>query len=172
MNGFTIKLPPLRERGDDVTLLINRCLHHFRLEVGKEIRGISPAAMQLLTDYSWPGNVRELEAVLRQALLQTTGQVVLPEFLPDSVRAAEKPRSLPARVDVPSADLQVFMDHQLRVHSTDIHAQATALMERYVLSRVLQHTRGNQSRAAKLLGITRAVCETSCDSCTFLSAPR
>jgi DNA-binding NtrC family response regulator len=157
LNGFTIKLPPLREREEDVQLLIDRCVQRFSREMGKEIRGLSPEALELLMRYSWPGNVRELEAVVRQALLQTTGSMILPEFLPDSVRFPHDEPHPPARSpeDAPPSDLAGFVESQLRSHSRDIYAEATAMLDRYVLKRVLQHTRGNQSQAAKLLGITR-----------------
>ena len=97
LNGFAIKLPPLRERGDDVRLLITRCLDVYSREIGKPIRGFSSAALDLLTHYSWPGNVRELEAVVRQAVLQTTGSVILPEFLPDVVRTRDEQPAAPAQ---------------------------------------------------------------------------
>jgi DNA-binding NtrC family response regulator len=157
LNGFSIKLPALRERGEDVQLLIDRCVQRFSREIGKEIRGISPEALELLTRYSWPGNVRELEAVVRQALLQTTGPMILPEFLPESVRIPHDQPCAPAHPheDAPPSDLATFMDARLEGRSRDIYAEATSMLDRYVLKRVLQHTRGNQSQAAKLLGITR-----------------
>ena len=157
LNGFSIKLPALRERGEDVQLLIDRCVQRFSRELGKQIRGISPEAMELLTRYTWPGNVRELEAVVRQALLQTTGSMILPEFLPEAVRFPDDKPHAPAsnHDDAPPSDLASFMESQLRSQSHDIYAEATAMLDRYVLKRVLQHTRGNQSQAAKLLGITR-----------------
>ncbi|HVU90488.1 MAG TPA: sigma-54 dependent transcriptional regulator [Pirellulales bacterium] len=157
LNGFSIKLPPLRERGEDVQLLISRFVQRFAKEVGKEVRGLSDDAQEILTRYPWPGNVRELQAVLRQALLQTTGPLILPEFLPEDVRyyqdrgaSAPQPSS-----GMPASDLQSFVDHQLQKRSHDLYAETIAMVDRYVLARVLKHTRGNQSQAAKLLGITR-----------------
>lgn len=86
LNGFSIRLPPLRERGDDVSLLLAHSLRKLGHELGKSVQAISSEAHDLLTSYAWPGNVRELEAVIRQALLQTTGAVLLPEFLPSTLR--------------------------------------------------------------------------------------
>jgi two-component system nitrogen regulation response regulator GlnG len=154
LNGFTIKLPPLRERGDDILLLLEHSLRRFNRELNKDVHGISPEALEILTHYSWPGNVRELEAVIRQALLQTTGTVILPEFLPDSVRHRTAETTAPSH-DAPPADLQSFMDRCLRGPAQDVYAEAIEMMERYVLTRVLRHTEGNQSQAAKILGITR-----------------
>ncbi len=157
LNGFTIKLPPLRERGDDILLLVHHCLQRFKRELNKpEVHSISPEAMELLADYSWPGNIRELEAVMRQALLQTTGSVILPEFLPESVLSGgTQPQSIELE-SITECDMRSFLDARLRDDSArDIYAEAVETMERYVVARVLSHTKGNQSRAAKLLGITR-----------------
>lgn len=155
LNGFTIKLPPLRERGEDILLLLEHCLQRFSRELCKTVHGISPDARELLVNYSWPGNVRELEAVMRQALLQTTGTVILPEFLPDSVQFCSPAELSMGPENAPPCDLQSFMDHILSTQSQDIHGEATEMMERYVLTRVLLHTHGNQSQAARMLGITR-----------------
>ena len=89
LNVYTIRLPPLRERGDDLPLLAEHFVRRFGRELGKDVRGVSPEAMELLRRYPWPGNVRELQSVVKQALLGTTGPVVLPEFLPAAVRRGE-----------------------------------------------------------------------------------
>ena len=161
LNGFAINLPPLRERGDDVLLLLESFLRRISREIGKNVHSISPDALELLAQYSWPGNVRELEAVIRQALLQSTGSVILPEFLPEAVWAGTP--ALVHQFDngahfdngAPPSDLESLVDRCIRSRSLDIYAAAIEMMDRYVVTRVLQHTDGNQSRAAKLLGITR-----------------
>src|SRR5205823_3591387 len=80
---YAIDLPPLRERGDDLPMLVRHYLRRFGRELGREGVEVAPAAMDRLRDYSWPGNVRELQNVLRQALLRLRGQILLPEFLPE-----------------------------------------------------------------------------------------
>ena len=156
LNGFTIKLPPLRERGDDILLLLQHCLRKLGRELGKDVHGVAPEALDLLMHYPWPGNVRELEAVIRQSLLQTNGSVILPEFLPDTIRADFEEKLFVDPADLPPGDLETFLDLRLRNDSArEIYAEAVSLMERYVISRVLRHTEGNQSQAAKMLGITR-----------------
>src|SRR6059058_4729800 len=80
---FTIHLPPLRERGDDLPLLVRHYLRRFSRELGREVREVAPEALGRLRDYPWPGNIRELQSVLKQALLQASGTVLLPAFLPD-----------------------------------------------------------------------------------------
>jgi two-component system nitrogen regulation response regulator GlnG len=155
LNGFKIKLPPLRERGDDILLLLENSLHRFNKELGKDVHSISPEALALLRRYQWPGNVRELEAVVRQTLLQTTGTVILPEFLPESVRNYSQVVHSTGPEDTPVNDLEAFMNESLRGDPQDLYAEAIELTERYVLTRVLRHTQGNQSQAARMLGITR-----------------
>lgn len=155
LNGYTIRIPSLRERGDDILLLLNHCLQRSSREMGKEVYSFSPEALDLLVHYSWPGNVRELEAVVRQSVLQTSGSVILPEFLPESIHADVNQPILVDPTANPTSDLEAFMDAHLRNGSHDIHIDATAMMERYVITRVLRHTEGNQSQAAKILGITR-----------------
>src|SRR5436309_2135481 len=79
---FTIHLPALRERGDDLPLLVRHYLRRFSRELGREVQGVAPEALARLRSYSWPGNVRELQSVLKQALLQARGTTLLPSFLP------------------------------------------------------------------------------------------
>src|SRR4051795_5958739 len=83
LSVFTIHLPPLRERGDDLPLLVRYYLRRFSRELGREVSEIAPEALERLRSSSWPGNVRELQSVLKQALLQASGSVLLPAFLPD-----------------------------------------------------------------------------------------
>jgi two-component system nitrogen regulation response regulator GlnG len=157
LNGFTIKIPPLRERGEDILLLLEHFLSRFGRELHKpEVHGISPEALELLMRYSWPGNVRELEAVVRQALLNTTGNVILPDFLPETVRLPGRAASISSNShDTPPSDLKPFVDECFQNGSTEMYTASVEMMERYVLTRVLRHTRGNQSQAARMLGITR-----------------
>ena len=86
LNVFTIWLPPLRDRGDDLTLLVQHYLRRFSRELGKDMQTVAPEALALLQGHAWPGNVRELQSVLKQAMLQATGAVLLPDFLPAGLR--------------------------------------------------------------------------------------
>ena len=118
------------------------------------MRGVAPEAMELLRRYPWPGNVRELQSVIKQALLQATGPVVLPEFLPAAVRGAgEGAGAAEAAFDF--GGLTGFVQDQLQAGSTDLYAEYQALTERHLFAQVLRHTGGNLSQAARLLGITR-----------------
>ncbi len=82
LNGFTIHLPPLRERKEDVRILLDWYVARFRRELGKDVQGLAPDALEMLLNYGWPGNVRQLQNVIRQALLQSTGPVLISAFLP------------------------------------------------------------------------------------------
>jgi len=88
LNVYTITLPPLRDRGDDIELLAEHFCRIFALELGKEITGIAAETIEILKAYRWPGNVRELQSVIKHTLLESTGPVLVPAFLPESVRGA------------------------------------------------------------------------------------
>ncbi len=150
LNVFTIRLPPLRDRGDDLPLLVDHFVRRFGRELGKEVREVSPAAMEILRRHPWPGNVRELQSVIKQALLATTGPVVLPEFLPPTVRGPA------AESSFDFGGLTAFVTEQLRAGTTTLYADYQSLTDRHLLTLVLRHTGGNLSQAARALGITRA----------------
>ena len=156
LNGFTIQLPPLRDRGEDIPVLARHYLARYNRELGKACVGISPEAAEILARYDWPGNVRQLQSVIRQALLQATGPVLLPEFLPAEVQS--EPAASAIRngdSSESSVSFEDFIEEQLQSGTTSLHADAVARLERLLIMRVLMHTSGNQSQAAKRLGITR-----------------
>src|SRR5262245_45938055 len=82
LNVFTIHLPPLRERGDDLAVLVRHFVRRFSKELGREVQEVAPEALERLRGYDWPGNIRELQSVLKQALLQARGTTLLPAYLP------------------------------------------------------------------------------------------
>lgn len=87
LNGFTISLPPLRNRRDDIPALLEYFLRRAKSDMNRpELSGIAPDALELLVDYDWPGNVRQLQSVVRQALLNTTGTVIGSDNLPGFIR--------------------------------------------------------------------------------------
>src|SRR5262249_22231617 len=95
---FTIHLPPLRERDDDLLMLVQHYLRRFSEDLGREVGQAAPEALGGLRDYPWPGNIRELQSVLKQALLQARGAVLLPAFLPKPLEGdgAVAPPTTPA----------------------------------------------------------------------------
>jgi two-component system nitrogen regulation response regulator GlnG len=153
LSVFPIVLPPLRERGDDLLLLVNHFLKQLGPELGKAVQEVAPETLDLLRQYAWPGNVRELQSLLKQALLHATGPVLLPDFLPAALRTPKD--SPPTGPGMPSPDWDRFLSDRLHAGSTDLYAEALTVMERQLLTRVLRHTGGNQLQAAQILGITR-----------------
>jgi two-component system nitrogen regulation response regulator GlnG len=151
---FTIDLPPLRERGDDLPLLTQHFVRRFSRELEKEVREVAPEATARLSAYSWPGNVRELQSVLKQALLQASGPVLLPAFLPDLSEGHAEPAA-PAAANEEAAGLEAFIRRQLGPDARDLYAEVHREADRLLLPRVLEYTRGNQFQAARLLGIAR-----------------
>lgn len=151
LSVVTLHLPPLRERKEDIPLLVEHFLQRFNRELGKEVWRVAPETLELLQGYSWPGNVRELQSVLKQALLQASGRVLVPDFLPAGLwqaPPAPPPQGLPP-------DWESFLESRLQAGSQDLYAQWQALTERHLLLRVLQHTGGNQLQAARILGLSR-----------------
>src|SRR5262249_33840715 len=110
-----------------------------------------------LHGYSWPGNVRELQSVLNQAFLQTSGDVLLPEFL--SITARPTPAQAPAISPSPPhapLDWKRFVAERLDAGSHSLYADCLRQMESQLFMQVLTRTGGNQLRAAQILGITRS----------------
>lgn len=157
LNVFPIQLPPLRDRGDDLFLLVEYFLKRFGRELEKPIPAVPPETFEALRKYEWPGNVRELQSALKQALLQMSGTVLLPEFLSATVRTPAPPREAEA---VNGGDLDRLIQDRLAAGATDLYAECLAHMERKLLTRVLQQTGGNQVQAARILGITRGSLRT------------
>lgn len=117
---------------------------------------MAPEAMELLRRYPWPGNVRELQSVVKQALLHGAGAVLLPDFLPASLRG----QASPADDEAAAGSLTAFVQEQLRAGTTTLYGDFQAMTERLLFTEVLRHTGGNQSQAARLLGITRGTLRT------------
>lgn len=151
LSVYTIQLPPLRERLDDLPLLLDHFIRRYAQEYRKEIKDVLPETLELLLGYSWPGNIRELESVVKKALLEATGQVLLPAFLPPLTE-----RGSPTSPAIAGNFWDTFIVQRLQAGSETLYAEALEAMERELLTRVLRHTRGNQLQAARLLGITRS----------------
>jgi two-component system nitrogen regulation response regulator GlnG len=154
LNVFTIHLPPLRERGDDLALLVPHFVKRFSRELGREVREVTTETLTRLRAYAWPGNIRELQSVLKQALLQARGTTLLPAHLPALPADAGGP--VPAFLSVGDApDLEAFVRRCLAFDAGDWYAQAHLRLDRVLLPRVLEATGGNQQEAARRLGIAR-----------------
>ena len=154
LSVFTIHLPALRERGYDLPLLAQHYLRRFSRELGREVRQVAPEAMTRLRGYTWPGNIRELQSVLKQALLQTSGAVLLPAFLPEPLGGAGVVAP-PTPPEAEPGEEMFVIRQRIGADVRDLYAQTHRQVDRLLLPCVLKHTRGNLRRAALLLGIAR-----------------
>ncbi len=132
---MVLDIPPLRERKEDILLLVNLYIEESNKELGKNMKGISEDAKTLLLNYSWPGNVRELKNVIERAMILSTTEVISPETLPIELR-----------------------EHQALPEAGSANLTETSLeaMEKRHISQVLSMLSGNKSKAARTLGISRS----------------
>ena len=151
---FTIHLPPLRERGDDLELLVEFYLRRVSRELGREVREVVPEALERLCAYSWPGNLREVQSVLKQAILRSHGPVLLPDVLPEFLAAPGEPAA-PVTPQGGRVDLEAFIHQRLGPDCRDLYKATLRELDRLLLPRVLEYTDFNQRRTALLLGIAR-----------------
>jgi two-component system nitrogen regulation response regulator GlnG len=154
LSVFIIHLPPLRDRGDDLPVLVQHYLRRLSRELGREVRQVAPEAMTRLRGYPWPGNIRELQSVLKQALLRASGAVLLPAFLPESLGGAGVVGSPAPTAAEPGVETFVIRQ-RVAPDGRDLYAEAHRQLDRLLLPRVLEHTGGNVQQAALLLGIAR-----------------
>lgn len=138
---FTIQLPPLRERGDDVLLLARRFLARYAKKFGKPMRDLSAAARCALAAYSWPGNVRELENAIQRAILMAQGNEIELEHLPPAVLDGARKQPV-ERSKKPATAASAQTLHEI----ADEHAR---------LRHALELSHGNRARAASMLGLSR-----------------
>ena len=151
LSVFSINLPALRERDDDLTMLVLYYLRRFSRELGREVVTIDPEALARLRAYHWPGNIRELQSVVKQALLQSRGSVLLPSFLPE---LSSTPAKSPSPTGV-NLELETFIRQRLQHDTRELYSQTHSQVDRFLLTSVLEYTEGSQHQAARLLGIAR-----------------
>ncbi|MEQ9618570.1 MAG: sigma-54 dependent transcriptional regulator [Deltaproteobacteria bacterium] len=135
LNVFPIFIPPLRERKEDIPLLVGHFIDKYRRQINPRIRHVSPEAMAELTRYEWPGNVRELENIIERAMILSDS---------DIIQKVEPAGSRPPN----STELQGLLNN----FSFD---EAKQMVENAFIDRALSETGGNRTRAAKTLGISR-----------------
>ncbi|HVA50520.1 MAG TPA: sigma-54 dependent transcriptional regulator [Pirellulales bacterium] len=152
LNGFTLALPSLRDRREDIPLLIEHFLRLFNRELGKNVRSITADARRLLETHDWPGNVRELQSALKFALLHATGEVLTPDCLPEVCRPAAAELAAPG---AGALDVGRYTRQLLELNEPHIYRLVSAAVDHVVLDEVLRHVKGNQLQAAELLGISR-----------------
>jgi DNA-binding NtrC family response regulator len=152
---FEIRIPPLRERRDDVLPLAGTFLEEIGAELGRPAAGISRDAKEALLRYGWPGNVRELRNVLERASILSDGGLITHEHL--AVAAPSRPSGGPPAV-APASSHSAFPGGNRAAGDPDPNAAfgpPLAQLERSAIERALVEARFNKSRAARALGLTR-----------------
>lgn len=168
LNVVTIPLPPLRERSEDLPSLVSYFINKWRSRSAKGASKIADEVLDILKEYRWPGNVRELENCIQRAMVFATGDTILPHDLPFEI-SSKKPSPLEAPLKAqpsfPSAERAPTgsvenLDQAFAVlfakAKADEHFRLLPAAERELIVRAMELESGNQVRAAKLLGITRA----------------
>jgi len=145
LTEFTLRIPPLRDRKDDIIHLANRFLETTNRELGKNVRGFTEEAVQTLLNHPWPGNVRQLRSTVRRAVL-----------LADDLISRKHLDVLPYETASPSISVEAsgfVMPAAPNLPLKQIVAQSTMMIERNILITTLRQTQGNKAKAARLLQI-------------------
>jgi DNA-binding NtrC family response regulator len=151
LNVVPIELPPLRDRAEDIPLLVVHFLEKFNERLNKNVERLSEGALEVLAAYAWPGNIRELENIIERTLLFADGEVVEKGDLPPDLVARAQPGAT-ARVSELLAERPAEGEG---VSMKDIVRQATAEIEKDLIVRALEETGGNVTHAARHLKISR-----------------
>lgn len=160
LSSFVITLPPLRQRRGDLPLLVQHSIGKLKaIASGFNIERpmVSDEAMRALCNHVWPGNIDELESVLKRALVEQKGHLLLAGDLLQLMSGDPVLASAEDTADTKfTTDWAAFAQMRIETGGDTLHADAVAETERKLFARVLRHTGGNQAHAARLLGITRA----------------
>ena len=160
LNVVRVHVPPLRERREDIRLLVNYFLRAFAKDQQQSPKSIAPSVLRALEKYHWPGNVRELENVIRRALVVAKGDAILPGDLPSEITgqgtAPGTAATLPSAGEGVPADVVAIARLLFQWARRDPKLKVIPAVERELVIQSLKETNGNQVHAAKLLGITRA----------------
>jgi DNA-binding NtrC family response regulator len=159
LNVVRIQLPPLRQRSEDIRLLAEYFLRKVAIQKALPQMRLSEEALKVLEAHNWPGNVRELENTIQRACVLGTSDILLPKDIPLGLaipssggEGAAGPAHQAATPITATAAIEVL----LRTAQNDPEIQLLPWLEREFTTHALKMTQGNQVRAAKLLGITRA----------------
>ncbi len=150
LNVVTIRIPPLRERKEDIPLLVNYFVSKYSRKYGKVIQGVSEEVMKIFMDYDWPGNVRELENAIARGVIISSVPLIMKEHLPpELIKKIEKKNSINQNSTAQGEDSNITNDE------LEPLPDAIARLEKEMIIKALQKCNGNKTKAAKLLGISR-----------------
>ncbi len=141
LNVLQIRIPPLRERKDDIALLSDHFVEKYRQRLKRDIKGISPDARRVMLAYDWPGNVRELENAIEQAMVLSDTDMLGVESIPEKITSARPARAAQAVIEL--------------LDPTNLSVKkATRTIEEYLIKKALEATKGNRTKAAELLDLS------------------
>lgn len=155
LSVFTIRIPSLRERRDDIPLLVDYYLKLLGPQMGKPIRSVSSETMNLLVNHHWGGNVRELQSAIKYALVHSRGDAITSECLPASLDSATLNDQPTDDSTGRLRDVAGLVSSLLKSGEPEIYRQVSHLVDRVVIEAALKHAKGNQVQASEMLGISR-----------------
>ena len=152
LSVVTLAMPPLRERREDVPMLIESYLSHLRAKIGGQITGIANEAVEALMEYSWPGNVRELINIIERAMLLCSGPVITIEDLPQAVKIGPRRRYFSILSASGGKQAPELPEEALRKPLGEVREAFLAEVERHYLAGLLRQTRGRVGETARRAG--------------------
>ncbi len=156
-----IEIPPLRERKDDIPLMIQHFIKKFNKEFGKTVKGVSTPAMKKIMRYDWPGNVRELKSAIKSAMALSRGKSILVEDLPSNIIGNKK---IKRRGDIQDWILSDWVEGEVQIlqglNQKDYYGNIISRVERELIRQVLEIANGKKVETAETLGITRNTLRT------------
>ena len=138
LNVIPLHLPPLRDRREDIPMLVAHFIKKLSHEVGRPVRGVTPEALAVLEQYHWPGNIRELENVVERAIVLGSSELLEPDALPASLRRPRDRHDVPLELPAEGIDLEAMLDR----------------IEHRYMQLALERVGGVQTRAAELLRVS------------------
>ncbi|MFG0334324.1 MAG: sigma-54-dependent transcriptional regulator [Maioricimonas sp. JB049] len=155
LNTFTIRLPPLRDRLEDLPLLVAHFVKRVCRDLDRDVPAVAPETMDALRAHEWPGNVRELQSAIRYGVVHATGEIITPDCLPEEVTGTARAAAAPALPEDHWLGLRQRIRELLAEQRSGLNDAIHQEVDRVLIEEVLANVDGHQTRAAELLGISR-----------------
>jgi two-component system response regulator AtoC len=140
INVLTIVIPALRDRKEDIPLLVDHFIERYNFRLNKKVEGVSPEVMHLFLEYKWPGNVRELENAIERAMVYSDTSIIRTRDLPPHIRTGLEDESAPPTSGLDMSDFSI--------------KKSSKILERELIIKALDKTKGNKTKASHLLEIS------------------
>jgi two-component system nitrogen regulation response regulator GlnG len=157
LSGFTVRLPALRDRQEDIPLLTDHFVEYFNRELGRDVQSVTRPVRDALERYPWPGNIREFRSAIQFALLHATADVLTIDCLPKSCLNSQlaDETTAPVAKETEFGNLPRIVGQFLSEGKLDIYRRVLEQVDRIVLEQVMRHVGYHQQQAAEILGISR-----------------